>query len=284
MIIRVVKYGVIGAVGLLTLGGIVLGTDLTSYARSSVKTVQSSVKDSVPIEFELRRARDMLGEIIPEMQANIRLIAQEEVEISTLENEIDRSQASLEVEQARIAKLRDALTTRQVSYNWQGLNYTPQQVKEELARRFERYKEAEMVLAGKCKLLDSREKSLHAAVQMLDRTRMQKAQLEDQIEALEGQYRLVKAASVGSDLQMDGSKLAQTEKLIGQIRKRLDVAERVLAHESKFTQPIPVDVIDERELLEEIDAHFSPTQQNPVAVTTQPAGMVSTYDNELSGS
>lgn len=278
MVFRMVKYGAIGAVGLLTVGGIVFGTDLASYARSSVRTVQTSVKDSVPIEFELRRARDMLGEIIPEMQANIRLIAQEEVEIATLENEIERSQASLEVEQVRIGKLRNALTSRQVSYNWQGLNYTPQQVKEELARRFDRYKEAEVVLTGKRKLLDSREKSLHAATQMLDRTRMQKAQLEDQIEALEGQYRLVKAASVGSDLHLDSSKLAQTEKLIDQIKKRLDVAERVLAHESKFTQPIPVDVVDEQELLEEIDAHFNPAEHKPVAATTQPTGLTSAWD------
>ena len=91
----------------------------------------------------------------------------------------------------------------------------------------------------------------------LERTRSQKALLESQIAALEGQHQLVKAASVGSSMNIDNSKLAQSEKLIAEIKKQLDVSERVLAHESRFVQPIPVDVISEKDLVNEIDAHFN---------------------------
>jgi hypothetical protein len=44
--------------------------------------MRGAVKDAVPIEFQIQRARDSLNDIIPEMQANIRLIAQQEVEIA----------------------------------------------------------------------------------------------------------------------------------------------------------------------------------------------------------
>jgi len=129
-----------------------------------------------------------------------------------------------------------------------------------------------VVLASKIKLLDSREKSLNGAIQLLEKTRSQKRILENRIEALASQYRIVKAASVGSQIQVDNSKLAQTEKLIAEIQKRLDVAERVLAHESKFVESIPVDTVPEADLVAQVDEYFErqedkPAEQNPSVVT-----------------
>jgi hypothetical protein len=98
-------------------------------------------------------------------------------------------------------------------------------------------------------------------MQLLERTRGRKRILEDQIESLASQHKLVKAAAVGSHFQMDNSKLAQTENLIKQIKNRLDVAERVLAHESKFVQAIPVDAVVEADLLTQVDEYFQDKQQ-----------------------
>ena len=93
-------------------------------------------------------------------------------------------------------------------------------------------------------------------MQVLEQTRSRKRMLQDKIESLASQHRLVKAASVGSNIQVDNSKLAQTEKLITQIKKRLDVAERILAHESQFVQAIPVDAVVEEDLLTQVDDYF----------------------------
>ena len=68
---------------------------------------------------------------------------------------------------------------------------------------------------------------------------------------------------------MDNSKLAQTEKLISDIKKRLDVAERVLAHESRFTPHIPVESVNEIDLLVQIDEHFTPTSAPKVNTADQ---------------
>jgi chromosome segregation ATPase len=282
MIMKAVKLGVIGVAGLALAGGLLFGTDALSYVRSSARSVQVAVKDAVPIEFELKRAKDMLDEIIPEMHANVRLIAQEEVEVAGIKSDIGEADTSLAAERGRITRLRDMLNVQQASYSVGGLNYSREQVKEELSRQFDRYKEAEMVLAGKKRLLDTREKALQAAMAMLERTRSQKVRLEDQIQALEGQYRLVKAASVGSAVAIDNSKLAQTERLIGEVRRRLDVAERVLAHEAKFVQPMPIDSVSEPDLVSQVDEYFSadrrcepvPTPVEQHGPSTQPAGSV----------
>ena len=256
MIMKWVKLGVMGTVGFGLLGGLLFGKDVVSYVKSSARGVRTAVKESVPVEFELRRARDMLEDIIPEMHANIRLIAQEEVEVAALKGEIDKAGEALQDEQTRIKTLRIALEQPQAKYHFAGRNYDRYEVKEDLATRFERYKENELVLASRVRLLDSREKSLNAAMQLLEKTRSQKRILENRIEALASQYRLVKAASVGSQIQVDNGKLARTQKLITEIQKRLDVAERVLAHESKFIESIPVDTVVESDLVAQVDEYF----------------------------
>jgi hypothetical protein len=257
MVFKSIKCVVAGGLGLALLGGVMFGTDFGSYITSSAKSVRVAVQDQVPMDFELKRARDLLDEIIPEMQANIRLIAQQEVEIAALREDVIRSDKALAEEKTRVGKLRNCLDTTQTSFAFNGLNYSREQLKEELSRRFERFREAEMVLGGKRRLLDNREKSLNAGMLVLDRTRSQKQMLENQIEAVEAQFRLVEASSVGSKVNIDNSKLAQTEKLIAQLKKKLDVAERVLAHEAKFTESIPVGGIEEKDLLVAVDEHFA---------------------------
>ncbi len=257
MLMKWLKKSVLIVAGVFVIGGFLFGKDVVSYVSSSAKSVQTAVKDAVPIEFELRRAKDLLEDIIPEMHANIRLIAQEEVEIAALKNDIEKSQVAMEEEKARITKLRDSLEIQQAAYSFRDREYSRTYVKDDLSNRFERFKESEVILAGKQRLLETRSKSLESAMTMLEKTRSRKALLEDKIESLTSQYRLVKAASVGTNINVDNSKIAQTEKLIAQIEKRLDVAERVLAHESKFVQDIPVDAVPEEDLLTQVDEYFN---------------------------
>ncbi|HCO94612.1 MAG TPA: signal peptide-containing protein [Phycisphaerales bacterium] len=268
MIMKWLKRSVMVAVGVSLVGGLLFGKDVVSYVRSSAKSVRTVVKDSVPIEFELRRARDLLEEIIPEMHVNVRLIAQEEVEVAALKVDIAKSEESMKEEKLRIAKLRDALAEPKVQYCFAGREYPRSYVKEDLANRFERFKESELVFASKKRLMVSRQNSLQAAMQVLEQTRSRKRMLQDKIESLASQHRLVKAASVGSHIQVDNSKLAQTEKLINQIKKRLDVAERILAHESQFVQAIPVDAVVEEDLLTQVDDYFQARDQQTRLAST----------------
>jgi len=281
MIMKWVKLGLIGVAGFGLLGGLLFGKDAVSYVKSSAKGVRTAIKETVPIEFELRRAKDLLEEIIPEMQANIRLIAQEEVEVAALKGEIAGNREGLDDEQSKIKTLRVTLEQPRAQYTFAGRTYTRDDVKGDLAARFERFKESEVVMASKVRLLESREKSLDAARQMLAKTTSEKRILENRIEALASQYRLVKAATVGSKIQVDNSKLAQTEKLIAQIQKRLDVAERVLAHESRFVESIPVDTVVEEDLVAQVDDYFKARKEKTADTDSAAVTMVEREESSL---
>ncbi|WP_428389678.1 hypothetical protein [Mucisphaera sp.] len=259
MVGTAVKLAGVGVVGTVVLGGLMFGSDLGSYAKTSWNSVQTSIKDSVPLEIELQRARDLLGQIIPEMRANIRIIAEEEVELAHLQHEINRASDRLEDQRMAVQQVRSMMSVEQASYRLGDRRMTRDEVAADLSRRFSLLQEAEASVAAKERLLNGRQAALDAAIGALEKTRTQKAELEAQIEALEAQHRLVQAASIGSGTSIDQSRLSQTTELIGEIKKRLDVAERTLAREGEFVQDLQLDVedrVDEASLLSEIDAYL----------------------------
>jgi len=252
-----IRKAMFWVVSLLVVGTFFFGKDLASYLKTSGKWARTAVKDSVPIEFELRRAKDLLEEIIPEMHANIGLIAKEEVEVAALKNEISEAEKSVDDQWSRIVQLREYLKTDDKVFNFRDKQYSRQQVKDDLSWRFDRFKESELVLASKKKLLASKETALQSSMDLLERTRGRKSLLASKIENLEAQHKLLQAQAVESGIQVDSSKLAKTENLIEDVKKRLTVAERVLAHENLFIEKIPMEEISEQELTGQIDKYFT---------------------------
>ena len=266
--IKAIKYGVIALVILVAGSWLVLGKDAWCYARTKISSWRQDVRDSVPIETELQMARDLLDEIVPQMHANIRIIAKEEVELANLNSDISRSQDALDVQQAQITKLTELMSGEQVYFSFGDRQYSRNEIKGDLSNRFERYKEAQLIFESKKRLALTRETSLRAAIDMLDQARNQKILLEQKISALDSQNRLLIAASANSGVNLDNSALARTDKMISRIKKRLDVAERVLAHEGRFVETIDIDVVDESDLLSEIHDFFSPADTGEVLTAT----------------
>jgi hypothetical protein len=256
-----IKRSIVLAVAASAAGIFFFGTDALSYVTSSGRMIKKAVKESVPVEFEIKRARDMLDQLIPEMHANLKIVAEEEVEVASLERELERERKSIAGERVKIQSLREGISGGAATYTTASRTYSRAQVIDELSRRFEHFRTAEQVLAGKERLLESRRAALDAAIQKLEKTRLARIDLAAQIESLEAQFRLVQAQSAGNGFRVEETKLAQTERLLGDLRKRLEVAQRVLAREARFVEAIPVEEpVNAEALIEKIDQHFSNAQ------------------------
>jgi hypothetical protein len=278
MLWKAVKLTALTTASAAAIGGLVFGSDLVSYVRSSCSTISTAVKDNIPVDFQIRRVRDLLDDSVPEMQKNIRLMAEQEVDISSMKTDIVQCRQSLDQEKRRLQKLRDALATSQSSFTFGELTYTREQLTEELAQSFDSYKQAEAALEQKAQLLDTRQKALAEETVAMERTNAQRAALQSQADALEGRYRLVQATASGTDLSIDSSKLAQAQQAMTDLQHQLDVSEQVLATEAKFTRPIQIDVVDEKELLSQVDAQLSQHGDLPA-----PADQLSDAANPASG-
>jgi len=273
---KVVKLSALTTAGAAAIGGMAFGTDLVSYVRSGCRSVSSSVKDNVPVEFQIRRVRDLIDDSVPEMQKNIRLMAEQEVDIESMKTDMVQCKKSLEEEKRRLQKLRDALATSQSSFTFGELTYTREQLTEELAQSFDSYKQAEAALQQKAQILDTRQKALAEETVAMERANTERAALQSQADELEGRYHLVQATASGTNLEIDSSKLTQAQQALTDLNRQLDISEKVLATEAKFTRPIQIDVVDEKELLSQVDAQLSghpdSGSNDQLSDATNPAG------------
>jgi ribosomal protein L16 Arg81 hydroxylase len=208
----------------------------------------------------------MIDEILPELHANVEIIAREQVEVEHLRKEIYQAAENVAAQRYQVGLLRDRLTTQHVTYQVGSRTISRQRVVERLASRLDRFKQAKTVLTSKQRMLDVRDQALAAAEEMLDKTKIRKAQLEEKIEALVAQHRLIKAQAVASEVHIDNSKLARADRLMTEIQKRLETAQRVLAHEADFFADDVVEVFSEDELLAEVDAQLENGEFDVLAV------------------
>src|SRR5687768_9182675 len=242
MIGKIIKYGLVLGIGTVVVGGVLLGTDACSFFRSSFKSVRTAVRDQIPTEFELKRARDLLDEAGPEMRQNVRLIAEQEVEIAHAKADVRRAEQSLADETTRVQKLRECLAgdSAKARFTIGNITYGREQLKTELARRFERFTEAEQALAEKKKLLEARERNVVAAMHALEAARAQRAHLEGQLERLEAKLGRVQGAVAGYDVQVghDRDRVVEGEQRLPQIRTQREVDERMLRRDGRLTPPV----------------------------------------------
>lgn len=89
------KKIVIGAVLSAVVGYMIFGFNTFSYVKTATSLTKNAVQDAIPIEFELARAKTMIKGIVPEIAANLRLIAKEQIEVDNLEKQIARMTTNL---------------------------------------------------------------------------------------------------------------------------------------------------------------------------------------------
>lgn len=265
-----IKKAIFAGVGVSLLGLFLFGRDAASYVGTSVGWVKDSVKSAVPIEFEIERARKMVRDIVPDIRKNMHVIAREEVEIERLAEQIGKAEGTQTADKENLLRLKNDLGTQQVSFNYAGRSYSRDQVKVDLANRFERFKTRDATLASLREMHNARLASLEAARQKLDGMLAAKRQLEVEVQNLEARLKLVEAAQTTSSATFDDSRLSRAKDLIADLRSRLDVAERLVDSEGAFQGEIPLTEPVSDEIVDEVTEYFDGDSQDaPKEVVAQ---------------
>jgi hypothetical protein len=251
------KFLIGGLAGSLLLGGgMYLG--LGSYARTAWNRAHAAAKDSVPVSFEIDRARDLIKDLVPEIRRNMHLIAQEEIELARLDEQISGGEQKLARDRDEMVRLTSDLKEGRTVYRYAGRSYTAGEVKSDLTVRFARFQTSEATLESLKQMKAAREKSLAAARRKLEGMLSARRDLEVQLEQLEARLKMVEAAQTTSNYNFDDSRLSQAKELIQDLRGRLDVAERLLNAEGAETGSIILDEVkgDEENIVEEVTEYF----------------------------
>jgi chromosome segregation ATPase len=262
------KKSLIVGAGVVLLTTLCFGRNAVSYFTTTVSKVKDTVKESVPIGFEIERARKMIADLTPEIRRNMHLIAKEEIQVEHLEQRLAKAEKQLAKGRDDILRVKAALDSGKDYVVLAGHRYTEQQVKADLANRFAEYKTNDATVLNLHKVLNARRNGLDAARQKLNGMLAAKRQLVVDVENLEARLKMIEVAQTASDINFDDSHLARTRELVRDIQTRIEVGEKLLNAEHMFHDRIPLDEPDvDEDLTEQITQYFSDGPEETAVAT-----------------
>lgn len=250
------KKTLLAGAAVTTLGLLFFGRDAVSYVGTTVGWIKDSVKNSVPIDFELQRARRLIKNLVPDIRQNMQRIAAEEVEVERLARQIADNSSRLQTDRAEIVRLQGDLENNHGTLHYAGRRYSPNEVKADLSRRFERYKTHQATLDSLSQMQRARQRSLEAARRKLEGMLAAKRQLEVDVEHLEARHKMVQTAESTSNYNFDDSQLSRCRDMVSELRTRLDVAERMLEADVIVQDEIPLDSPAPANIVQDVADYF----------------------------
>ncbi len=262
------KKFVIGAAVLATLGTFVFGRDVVSYMKTAGNSVREAVKAEVPVDFEVERARKMVEDLVPDIRRCMHVIAEQQVDVESLQGEIHEADLAMKQQKEAMFTLRSNLESNDTEFVYASRTYSKDEIRNDLAQRFDRFKVASDTVKRNAQILKAREKALDANREKLENMLSAKMDMEVQIEQLEARLKSVQAAETVSNLEIDSSQLTRAKSLIRDLNKQLDVKEKLLDAEGKFIGLIPVDTKaqEKRDVVKQMDAYFKLNVGDRVAI------------------
>jgi len=259
MIRKTFKMLLMSGVVLGGAGFLFFGTDFPSYVGTVASSVRENVAGQIPVEIELKRADSLIRQIDPQIK-NCKLeLARAEVDLAELQDSVQQLEEVVRGEEEQLklgaALLRDG--------DQEGVHLASdfgarRRVVAELGRTKDSYVSNLAILKAKRARIDVQTRTVEAAKDRLASVRFERIALEDQVRALKAQQMQVEAmAASSSNFELDSSALSQAKEVIAKVRKRLDVAQRVLENDMAF-EGGPVSEVETRDVVKEIDELFAP--------------------------
>lgn len=244
----------VAGLGLATV--VLFGRDACSYVATTYHQLTGAVQESVPVEFQIDRARQMVRDLEPEIRRSMHIIAKEEVAVEQLNAQIAGVEEKASKEKSDILRLQADLGRGKDLYRYASRTYSADEVKQDLARRFSRFKVSDDTLQSMKQMRDAREKNLDAAQQKLAAMINARRKMEIDIQNLDAKKKLVDVAETSSKFVFDDSHLARTKELISDIRTRLDVAAKLANADVQIEVEIPLDEEAPSDITEQVADYF----------------------------
>ncbi len=256
MVCKVIKKGLVG----VALGGAALGvlslTPAWKYMRAASSQACSTVRAAVPIEMEIRTARQEIADLEPAIIKGIEAQAKAELEIERLEKEIVATKTELGREARELQALNDHLKTGDTHLTG-GVAYTTREVKTDLVRRMDHYKLVKNILAEKQETLSIRQKNVAATRETLAAMNSAKRDLLVRVEGIEARLNQIRAASAKSEFSFDDSAIGRAKQSVADLETKLEEMSRIDELKAKYIdRGVTVTVEPARDICNEVDAEF----------------------------
>ena len=285
MILKAVKYVVLSGAAFAGIGFLLFGTSFGSYFGTVASSVHESVESAIPVEFEIKRAENLILQIDPQIEQCKRDVARAEVELEELQASVQGLQKTVGTEEKRLqtgARLLGGETN--ASFVLTGDAMTKRRVERDLQRTMDSYKNNQKILEAKRSLIARQSEAVEVAKQRLAAVRQEKEVLVDQVRSLRTQEHWIETMGASQKrFDLDDSALSQAKEALAKVQKRLDVAQKMLENDmvaNDVADPLAV-VEPGRDVLREIREHFAHEAHSGATVASDAAQGCATIEAEV---
>lgn len=194
-------------------GVLLFGREVASYLTTSAGRLSDSVRNQVPVDFELERAERMISDLTPQIRKNMHVIAREEIEIERLGEKVTTLENRQANGKASLKRLQHELDSGRGEIRLGSTEYTSAEAERLAETRFERYKTDEITLGLLRRTCSTRQNALDSARKTLDAMMAAKQQLLAEVASLRARQMMNEVAQTNGDFSFDESHLARTSTL-----------------------------------------------------------------------
>ena len=260
MIGKTLKMFVLSGAVLGGTGYLLFGSSFGSYVGTMAESVQEGVEQSIPVDFEIKRAETLIRAIEPQIENCKRDVARAEVELEELQQSVTDLEKVVETGERRLraghAMLRgDGAATARLA----AVNGAERRMELELQRTLDSFRNNQSILRTKRALIERQTEAVAAAKLRLNTVRAERETLADQVVTLKMQQNTIEAMAASSRrFDFDDSALSQAKEALGKVQKRLDVAQKMLENDLVWHEGEPLaEAAPARNVLREIEEHFA---------------------------
>lgn len=264
MVCKMIKKGVVGAALGAGVLGLLFGTSAPSYVKTTFSKVRQSAKDSVPVGFELDRARQELADLQPAILKCRENVARAEVQVERMGREIAERQRGLGEQLRKVTALR-ALAENTTQLTSGTATFTQADVKRDLARCFDNFKTAKCIVEDQEKTLKTKQGLVQSAREQLDAMIAAQQALRLKIDSLEAKHQQLEAKQAASEFAtFDDSALARVKQTVAEIEERIEVMDKLAQQETRYSETgVSAAVEASRDICKEVDAELNAPKAAP---------------------
>lgn len=243
------KKALFVVVGVAIVGGLMFGSSAIHMAQDLVSGARNLGDSMVSTDARISHVKKDIKALDKDINGLYHEIAKEKVRCEDLEAEVSEKREALSALTSHMQVLNNHLKTSpsQLYTATDNQDYTPKQVKDDLATSVKRYKSQAMMLTALEKQLASRVAILDSATEQLEKTKRIKTELMSEVEALEAEHAMNEVAKITSEINLDNSRIANAKDAVKKLRTKIRV-EGNLVNQMQSSDSIPTEIIETEDL------------------------------------
>jgi chromosome segregation ATPase len=204
-------------------------TSIPSYVATIWSQTKKDVQAQVPTSFKIDHIQQLIDSADGDVSNMIRLFAEHKVSVNSLRKEVQTAQDRRDKQKAELLQMTQDLEGNPKSVFFNGIDYSPEQLRAKLQRDFESYKRLENHLQTQKDLLDAEESSLKATEEQLAGIMAKQGEYKVRLARLKANEKNLQVTRLANPLPRDNGKALLIDAEFDEVERDLDVQREVIA-------------------------------------------------------